>query len=620
MRSLNEYMHNTLIGQYSGVNPSTSSFINSYKKSKKPEAQVQVPETFNEYIKNTLIGNGNDVELSSYTNSYLKSYTRQGQYPEKEGGKRNLEFIRDINKDYMRSIFSLRKLVRPFTLKKCLFWILYLVILVLLSSHASKFLFFIRLEAFSGVYNFSEKIWLAETDLYVMFIFLGFDPLYILLAIFLGSRADSRNNITDIPDYNESVCLSGDITEEMEIKRRKEFESIALIIACHKSNDVIEGTVKSAMNHFPPQNIYVSDNGNNPVPFDNTEQLVKDIDPGIVYRWSSVGNKTLAQFLSVNAMMDRPDIKYVMIIDDDTKIPGNLTTSVEQIDDVTKAVMFGIRGVDENGVQDCLWTNWQDLEYKLGDLVKEIQCKYASVLFPHGAASLWCKDILFEVLGKHDTIFYADDVKMGMFLMRNGYRLYYNKDSVFETEVPSSIFGKSPNYYNQRVRSWDFAEHMCIFKHLGHSTFGYVRNSWVRTLNLRLFQIYVLVSIVNDWLKIPIVFSYLRKSPVFFVSTLFLNVLINMICVCIWNYWTCRGQPDIQVDFFVILTSPIYRFISNIIRVISVFYCMFIYWPNFKHSALREPGSLHKEQIEVFEAYNLGHVTREEIDLGENSV
>jgi len=462
----------------------------------------------------------------------------------------------------------------------------------------------LNLGHFHGIYYHSEKIWLTDIYILVMVLFLSIDPFILVISIIFGTRSTKKIAQYKVPDH----ILSD------ETFRRKEFLSVAIIIACHKSNDVIERTVRAALDHFPPQNIYVADNGNSPVPLDDTEQIVLEIDPMINYRWSSMGNKTLAQFLSVNTIMERDDIKHVMIVDDDTKFPKNFKTYSEEINHVTKGVMFAIRGVEKDGSQDCVWTKWQDLEYKLGDLVKEIQCKYATVLFPHGAVSLWGKETLFEILGNHDTIFYADDVKMGIYLMLNGYRLYYNKDVIFDTIVPSSIVGESPNYYNQRVRSWDFSEHMCTYLHLKHTLFGYVRESWTRTVCMRVFQLYVLVSILNDWVKIPLLFVYLGHRPGFFIGMVLLNIVTVIVCILVWNYWTCRGQNEIQVDLIAILTFPIYKMISSIARILSVFHCVFIYWPNYKYSPCRKPAFIHEEQIEIFNEYNnLGKVRKNPI-------
>jgi len=220
--------------------------------------------------------------------------------------------------DYIKTIFSLKKVIHPFTPLKFFLWVVYCIIFLIISSFGGSIL---NLGHFHGIYYHSEKIWLTDIDVLVMVLFLSIDPLILVISIIFGTRSTKKIAQYKVPDH----ILSD------ETFRRKEFLSVAIIIACHKSNDVIERTVRAALDHFPPQNIYVADNGNSPVPLDDTEQIVLEIDPMINYRWSSMGNKTLAQFLSVNTIMERDDIKHVMIVDDDTKFPKNFKTYSEEI-------------------------------------------------------------------------------------------------------------------------------------------------------------------------------------------------------------------------------------------------------------------------------------------------
>ena len=111
--------------------------------------------------------------------------------------------------------------------------------------------------------------------------------------------------------------------------------------------------------------------------------------------------------------------------------------------------------VRKKGTQDCLWTRWQDMEFKMTDFMKVLQSEYSTVLWPHGAASLWDKTTLNDILHQHDTIFHGEDTKMGIYLMLNGYRMIHQSDQLFDTETPNSVIGEMPNYYHQRVRSWD---------------------------------------------------------------------------------------------------------------------------------------------------------------------
>lgn len=98
----------------------------------------------------------------------------------------------------------------------------------------------------------------------------------------------------------------------------------------------------------------------------------------------------MAQYLaSRQIVLKRSDIKHILIIDDDVTLPENIRFPTERIDDLTRGIAIGIRGVDSHQGQKMLFTQWQDLEYKLSDYIRVWQDKYASVLFPHGAISLW---------------------------------------------------------------------------------------------------------------------------------------------------------------------------------------------------------------------------------------
>jgi len=500
-------------------------------------------------------------------------------------------FITDINFNFIKSVFTLKKFIFPFTLRKFILWILYILLFLFITQFGPKIVSYIGFADFEGAYIYSRRVWLTNYDI-LYIIALAIDPFYIMLSVMFGKSTD-KDLFFFHPDKNENDKYNVD-----------EFDNVALLISCHNSSDLIEGTLKSALVHFKPENIYVCDNGNSKLPTDDTEEVVFECDPRINYRWVSKGNKNFSQFLAVRNLMKIDDIKYVMVIDDDVKIPDDLTGSIDQMDDVTKGVMYGIKGVDEQGKQESIFTRWQDLEYKVGDFIKKFQTK-STVLFPHGAVSLWEKKAFFRLLGEMDTIFYAEDVKMGLHLLLNGYRLHYNQDCVFETITPSSLFGEAPNFYQQRVRSWDFGEHMMLPRHIRHFFCAYVRGSICKTLMMRISQIYVIMTIFNDWFRIPIIVTYLTYRPGFFLVTLAFMTAINLFSILIYNYWSCRNRPDSQTDLVTIFTSPIYKLVTVIIRLIALCYFIFIYFPNYKPSPVRYPGLISKDKLDEIDSFNL---------------
>eukprot|EP00121_Abeoforma_whisleri_P011485 Awhi_evm1s10594 len=329
---------------------------------------------------------------------------------------------------------------------------------------------------------------------------------------------------------------------------------------------------------------------------DNTRELTKEIHKDINYRWTSIGNKTVAQYLSVTSIMANNDLKYVIIVDDDVTFPSQVRFETDKINEEVKTIVYGIRGVDEQHRRSLYWTKWQDLEYKLSDLIKVFQSEYSTVLFPHGAMSLWCKKMLFRVLSHHDAIFYGDDVKMGLYLMEHGYRMVYYPGATVNTITPATLLGEAPNYYCQRVRSWDFTEHMLLLNHLKAFCKGHVKGSIVKTLWMKVFQFYVIYSIVTDWLRVLVWYHYLMYSPIFFTIIMVVSTLLGLASICLWNYYSCRNRVELRSSIITILTFPIYKFITVVIRLISLIRCYLVYWPRAKAKQFR-PEKLNPERI-----------------------
>ena len=489
--------------------------------------------------------------------------------------RENLRFITEIDWKFVRSIFNIKPFFVPVTKRKYGLYLLYACIAFL----SSGFLF-------PSVYEMLAYIW-SLNAVPVLFLYLIIDPLILFVCA-------ATCKYPPLPTPQTNV---------------EENAKIAMVITCHESEDVIAATVRAALVHFPPQNIFIADNGNSQSPlFSDTLGIVKSLDADVNYRWYSIGNKTLAQYLTVRELKHaRADISNVLIIDDDVTLCDNLRFPTARFDELTKCLVYGIRGTDEKGTQRCIWTRWQDMEYKMADFTKILQDKYSTVLFPHGAISLWDKDILFDILTDHDAIFYADDVKMGIWLSRRGYRLGYYADALVDTETPETIFGKAPNYYNQRVRSWDFSEHMLTWRHLKAFAFGYVKGSISRTLILKFFQIYTLYTNLMDWIKIPLLIYYISKNFFFFGLTALVSLIVNTASIMVWALIKSASRPDIQVDFNTLLTFPIYKILSFTIRIVALMRCFFVYWPRFKPKEFR-PRNLDQDRIN---GYNLWNRTNE---------
>ena len=118
------------------------------------------------------------------------------------------------------------------------------------------------------------------------------------------------------------------------------------------------------------------------------------------------------------------DFKYLCLIDDDVTIPEEMNFGVHLMSESVKAICYPIRAVHPDTGTDKSWfIQWQGIEYKMADYAKMIQNQWSTVLYPHGACALWDRAVLIECFREHDTVFFADDVKMGLWFTRHGYEM-----------------------------------------------------------------------------------------------------------------------------------------------------------------------------------------------------
>jgi len=190
-----------------------------------------------------------------------------------------------------------------------------------------------------------------------------------------------------------------------------DLSQIGVVISCHKSADVIVRTCLACMKHVQAKQIFVMDNANFVEPPDDTREVLIEAGLGEVnYIFNPFGNKTLAMF---SGSVAAKDYKYLLLLDDDVTVPPNMDFGIELFSDTVKAVCYPIRAVHpEDPEERNFFIEWQGLEYKMADYSKMIQTRWSTVLYPHGAVCLWERETLIKCFREHDTVFYADDVKV----------------------------------------------------------------------------------------------------------------------------------------------------------------------------------------------------------------
>lgn len=369
---------------------------------------------------------------------------------------------------------------------------------------------------------------------------------------------------------------------------------VAVLVCCHNSEDVVRGTLTALLAHVGPQAIWVCDNGNTVAPPDGTPYIAKEF--GVNYMWGAVGNKTVAQWRGLAAAR-AAGYELVALMDDDMTLPEAFVWDTCGITERgAEALAYSIAGTDRNGTQPTWFIRQQDIEYKLCDTIKAWQSECSSVQFPHGALSLWKACVLEKVLLEHDCVFYGDDVKMGITLSRMGLRMGLARAPAVPTEVPVTVCGSVPNFWTQRVRSWDSAEHMLFSRFVGLLVHGHVRGSVLGTVLSKCFSFYTLGCIVSDMVRIPALVAFLAADHRPW-SLVFGLAAAHVTTVLVWSRVVCSRRSDLRPALSDVLSHWVYKLFSSGVRVFGMmrWYCFsFPLWraPNPMRERLKIMGDL----------------------------
>lgn len=158
-------------------------------------------------------------------------------------------------------------------------------------------------------------------------------------------------------------------------------------------------------------------------------------------------------------------------------------------------------------------------------------------------------------------------------------RMYHK--SMVETEAPTTIVGPYPNFYNQRVRSWDMAEHAYAYEFF--RVFFLTRHkTFTGTLVLKWFQFYSCYSVLADWIRIPVMALTIWVSWRFFMIISASFVGLYTLLTIAWDYLGYRRCPERRSRLIALLTFQVYKIPSIFIRLLGMGRAFFVYLPNFK--------------------------------------
>ncbi|KAJ9474530.1 hypothetical protein PHBOTO_005005 [Pseudozyma hubeiensis] len=365
-------------------------------------------------------------------------------------------------------------------------------------------------------------------------------------------------------------------------------ESTALIIPCHNADvEVLKAVLFAALVHFEPWQIFIIDNGNTPQPPNDMESSIRSqpMFARVNYIWLPVGNKNIAQFVGAKAAAVL-NLDYVLTIDDDVIIPANFAAPMHIISETVTAVCYPITAVDHKGDRP-VFVGWQDIEYKLSALAKMAESKMCGVLFPHGAASFWNRNTMIAVLRRHDLIYFADDVKMGLELQAIGERMGIDASISFETVAPETFLGPptagTPNYYNQRVRSWEMARHTLYWQFSKRFLFSLNGARTPVAIGWQKFtQFYNSTTNFIDWIRLPM-FILLGGSGQFWLKSFAFIIFLPIVPVLLYRFVKTRNRPDLHPHLIDMLTYGIYKLMYSVVCVFGGIRSMLVFFPNHGH-------------------------------------
>ncbi|KAL8787561.1 MAG: hypothetical protein Q9213_002123 [Squamulea squamosa] len=368
----------------------------------------------------------------------------------------------------------------------------------------------------------------------------------------------------------------------------------ALLIPCYKSEKLIGATLEAALKVFPAQNIFVVANGNSPTPLDNTAAVCEKY--GVSHTWSPIGSKIVAQFVGCYVAKRFP---YVLLIDDDCLLPPNFPIVTDRFTSRVKCIGYTIKSVGPNSSKGTLCQQAQDVEYKISGIQRAFAGKIGSATFPHGAISIWERELLIKTFQAHPGFSVSEDWFFGHVARQLGCRIQMCTAVFVETETPDSIFfsggGARGGFgemtiWKQRFFRWNFFFVSGLYYDLAYILCDWKLGWWELGAKLFVFQeVYETLLYLLAPFVLPISF-YVR--PAFSGYLYAATIMLYMVNVVIFNYVHLRSRHE-SVSVLCLLYYLPYKVILTFVNIASCYYSIYKY---AKYFAKRHPKVIEDEK------------------------
>jgi len=358
-------------------------------------------------------------------------------------------------------------------------------------------------------------------------------------------------------------------------------KNVALLLACHwtclteHETETFKQVIARALDHFYPQNIFICDNGPSRSPVDHTkfvaEQACRDaalkdselmnmLQQGdqVHYVYLPEGNKTVALYwvaeFYIKALLRNSDIDYVVISDNDVKLPIDFQIDHELLNDHPeyKAIAFTLAAVDLTNPEACKndLSTMQDLEYRMSGFHKLAQANCGSALQPHGAISLWRYEVFCDLLLGHDTVFHGEDLQMGLLLQnQDDALLKVSTHCVVQTDAPDDF----KTLFRQRVTSWDLCAHRGVFD-LMCVMFTACKAS---SCCSKLYILLEVMTAFTDWVRPFLIVQLLFSDPFLAVTLTVAFWLLHYFELFVFTFWVLRERKDLRSPCRALMLFPV---------------------------------------------------------------
>ena len=325
-------------------------------------------------------------------------------------------------------------------------------------------------------------------------------------------------------------------------------------------------------------NTQIIANGNSPTPLDDTAAVCERY--GVSHTWSPLGSKIIAQFVGTYVAKKFP---YVLLIDDDCLLPPNFPLVTERLRGNVQCIGYTIKSVGPNRSKGTLCQQAQDMEYKLSGIQRAFAGKVGSATFPHGAISIWDRDLLMKTFQEHPGFSVSEDWFFGHVARQLGCRIQMCTSVFVETETPSAIFHSGGGarggfgemtIWKQRFFRWNFFFVNGMYYNMSYILKDWHLGWWEFGAKLFVFQeVYETLLYLLAPFVLPISFIVRPEfSSYLFAATLalyFINVII-------FNYVHLRSRGE-SVSVLCLLYYMPYKTILTFVNIASCYYSIYRY-------------------------------------------